>query len=106
MNTIKHIIGDVCIKVRSLGRIDKERRTVYCYTLEGPWGVVCDRDLRSGCQGGDLKEGMSSLIAFLSAAGESYPDGENDSLFPSEVCIWAQENQDELMSLSLLYEGR
>jgi hypothetical protein len=106
MNKITHKIEDVSLTVRSLGRIDPERRTVYRYTLKGPWGSFSEQDLKSGCQGGDLKEGMSSLIAFLSAAGESYPYGENAELFPAAISIWAKDHQDDLFGLSLEYENR
>ena len=65
-----------------------------------PGGEYGDNDLKSGCGGGDLKEGFVSLLSFLSAAAESYKydgmEGENSDLFPEAVTHWASLCSDEI----------
>ena len=65
-------------------------------------------DLQSGCQGGNLQQGFESLLSLLGAAGESYRykamDGENSSLFPEPVTMWASLNISELEMASLELE--
>jgi len=65
-------------------------------------------DLRSGVGGGDIQDGMSNLVGFLSAAGEAYAyqlrtgrASENGDLFPAAVTEWAYQNSDELSMLGL-----
>jgi hypothetical protein len=56
-------------------------------------------DIKSGVGGGTLKQGMESLLAFLSACGESSRPGrkgENADLFPPAIGEWAYENLDEI----------
>jgi len=48
---------------------------------------------------GDHRGMMGDMLAFLSAAAESYPAGENADLFPAPVVEWAQHNSDELCFL-------
>jgi hypothetical protein len=60
---------------------------------------VVGSDLRSGCGGGGLQETFESLLSFLGAAGEAYPNRENAGLFPKAVCEWAKANSDELAIL-------
>ena len=71
-------------------------------------------DLQSGCGGGNLQEGLASLLSFLSACGESVnygvwdseARGENTDLFPVAIGEWAAQNSDELSTLSMdLEEG-
>lgn len=64
-------------------------------------------DLRSGCQGGSIQEGLASLLSFLGAAAESRryrestgQQGENKDLFPAAVVDWTCENLDEIDPLS------
>lgn len=52
-------------------------------------------------------EAMSTLLSFLSACAESYPDGENADLFPVPVAKWADQHSDELSMAEFdLSEGR
>lgn len=61
-------------------------------------------DLQSGCQGGDLRGGLVSLLSFLGACAESYsyklrrPDSEpeNLDLFPAPVAEWAYLHRTEI----------
>jgi hypothetical protein len=83
---------------------DRDGRTVYGYSirLDGVNPTYQARDLKSGCQGGTEREGMESLVSFLSAAAESYryrngmEEGSNTDLFPEEICQWAAENSTAL----------
>jgi hypothetical protein len=63
-------------------------------------------DLASGCGGGDLHGGLSSLLSFLGAFAESVGyerrtgrRGENSDLFPRGLAEWAEANADELFLL-------
>ena len=83
---------------------DRDGRTVYGYSirLDGVNPTHQARDLKSGCQGGSEREGMQSLLSFLSAAAESYrywkgmKEDSNTDLFPEEICEWASQNEDEI----------
>lgn len=57
-----------------------------------------DESLRSGVGGGTLRDGMSSYLAFLGAAAESYRSGtgENADLFPPRVVEWAHQHDSEI----------
>ena len=113
MNKITRTLGNVTLSLSSLGR-NGEGRTVYNYKIEGEGLKYSSRDLKSGCQGGNLKEGMESLLSFLGAAGESFSysermghdgmDGENSDMFPREITEWAANNSDELAMLGLELE--
>ncbi len=106
MNKITQSINGATISLSSGGR-NSEGRTVYGYEITLPCGYKYhNNDLKSGCQGGNLKKGMASLLSFLSAAGESFNyaermgkdgmDGENSDMFPREISEWASNNCDEL----------
>lgn len=43
---------------------------------------------------------LENLLGFLSAAAESYPDGENADLFSAPVVEWAHQNSDEISMLA------
>ena len=47
--------------------------------------VYAEGDDLSECGDPDLVSALRSLLSFWSAAIESYPDGENASLFPAEL---------------------
>lgn len=84
--------------------------------LQGTVSVICDGgndyrwriDTRNGHETGtdlrrpgadDYGEVLETLIMFLCAAAESYPDGENADLFREDIVKWAVENADELAML-------
>lgn len=101
-------IGDAFISIGQ-GERNSEGRTQYGIFIDLPDGSEHEvTDLRSGCQGGNLQEGMASLLSFLSAAAESYAykgmDGENSDLFPQAVTEWAYQNSDEISMLALEIE--
>jgi hypothetical protein len=54
-------------------------------------------DLQSGCGGGDLRNGLSSLLCFLAAFGEE--NEENSDMFPKSLAEWALINSDDLSGL-------
>ena len=89
-----------------------EGRTQYRYFVDLPDGREFEgNDLRSGCQGGDLREGMLSLLTFLGAAVESYDYGqragrvgENTELFPLPVVEYMSEHNMELECCQLELE--
>ncbi len=88
------------------GERNSEGRTQYGVFIDLPDGSEHEiSDLRSGCQGGSLQEGFSSLLSFLGAAAESYryseEQGENSDLFPLPVTQWAADNSDEISMLRL-----
>lgn len=93
---------------------DRDGRTVYGYSIRigGVEPTYQARDLKSGCQGGTEREGLASLLSFLSAAAESrqYRErtgrgGDNEDLFPAEVVDWACQFSDEIAVASLELEG-
>lgn len=79
-------------------------RTRYRVFIDLPDGTEHEiNDLRSGCGGGSIAEGLSSLCSFLSAAAESYSyrmrtgrPGENEDLFPAAIVEWAYQHADEI----------
>jgi hypothetical protein len=123
-------IGGAEITLSDVGN-NMEGRTIYEYSIRFPNGLdysVPDgeggfeaerldpghtytaRDLKSGCQGGSEREGMESLLSFLSAAAESYrywkgmKEDSNTDLFPEEICEWASQNADEIsMAVAIRY---
>lgn len=68
---------------------EDDGRTRYHWSLTETdrGGVASGDDLRSGATGGNLVDGLRSLVGFLSAFEEArhYPDSENRALFPPEV---------------------
>lgn len=82
-------------------------RQSYRYYIDLPNYRYEVDDLRSGCGGGNLQQGLGSLMAFLGAFAESYRyGGESADLFPAGLADWALENEDEFGYLgSLLDEG-
>src|SRR5262249_4506173 len=86
--------------------------TVYRYHIDLDGGQeYTGTDLKSGAQGGNLQEGLESLLSFLSAAGEAYAyrmrgragwistevsEDSNESLFEAPIPEWAHQNAHEL----------
>lgn len=101
-----------------LGPRNSEGRTVYRAYIDLPDGTEHEvTDLRSGCGGGGVQEGIESLLSFLGAAAESrrYRDhtgrvdvdsDSNEGLFPPAVVDWATDNADDISMLQCeLEEG-
>ncbi len=100
-------VGDAYLSICYADRPGNEGRTRYRYFIDLPNGVEYENDdLQSGCDGGNLAAGLSELLFFLAACGESMEcrpgeePGENADLFPSSVAKWCAENSDELSALS------
>ena len=91
-------------------------RIRYRYYIDLPDFEYVDNDLQSGCQGGNLQSGLSSLLSFLSACGESYRyemsgispftwkysigESDNNDMFPKQIAEWCYQNSDELSLLA------
>ena len=91
-------IGDGTISIDYDGE-DKDGRTIYRYYVDvDRHGTHEGNDLKSGCGGGTLQEGMESFMSFLYACAEG---GENADLFPPWVREWAEENKDEIGMLEV-----
>lgn len=104
--------GEATISLGYSRRAGSEGRTRYEWYIDAPGIEAHGDDLQSGCQGGSIREGMESLLSFLSACGEAlnYSDrtgheSENADLFPRDVAEWAAANSDELSMLALEVEG-
>jgi hypothetical protein len=85
--------------------------TKYIYTIDIENKSYQSSDLRSGMHGGNLQNGLESLLSFLTAAGDSYRahgmQGENSDLFAAEVTEWAYQHYEELTMLAVeLAEGQ
>ena len=100
--------NQACISIDYSDRASNETgRTRYHYYIDIPGQEPFDRDdLQSGCQGGNLLEGLKSLLGFLTAAADSYrvmhdvtsPD-DNTTLFPPNITRWAYFSDYELETL-------
>lgn len=75
-------------------------RQVYHCIIDGVGKTFTDKNLRSGCQGGNLQEGLSSFLYFLSVAGGV----DNADLFPKRIREWAIQNSDEISMLAMEVE--
>ena len=104
-------VGDAYLSIDYDDEPGDDGRTRYRYFIDLPDGVEHENDdLRSGCDGGNLVEGLASLLNFLSACGKSMEcrldeePGEFANMFPVVVGEWCAENQNELSLLSLELE--
>jgi hypothetical protein len=93
-------IGGAVITVSYSERLGDNGRDRYAWSIQLADGRRFENDdLQSGCGGGNLVQGMASLLSFLSAFAESWhysgSEGENADLFPEELAPWAIENSDE-----------
>ena len=104
-------IGPVTISIEYSPHEGDNGRTRYRYFLDmegqGETEEYHADDLQSGCQGGNLQEGLINLFGFLSAAGEAYGyelhtgrESDNSSLFSEWVSEWAYQYSDELSLLA------
>jgi len=100
-------VGETVIGI-DYSKICPDGRVQYRYYIDFPDGTThVGEDLRSGVNGGTLREGMESLLSFLSACGESYHGkGENADLFPAEIAEWCYQNSDEIASVWLWIEEK
>lgn len=104
-------VGDGYVSIEYSPRQPPSGRTRYRYFVDVGNRSHKGSDLQSGVGGGDLQEGLRSLLSFLSAAGEGYSyeqrtgrKSDNTGLFPKWLSEWAADNEDELSMLSLEIE--
>lgn len=104
-------IGNAFLSIEWSKRPGREGRARYQYHIDTPDFSHSGDDLQSGCGGGDLMEGMASLLSFLDACAESRRyslrsgrKGENSDLFPEIVGEWAEANSDEIAMTKLEIE--
>lgn len=94
-------VGDGKVSLEAIGCVGN--RLVWRWHIDTPAGEFSEADLKASPTDTDNAEGtrhaFCSLLNFLGACAESYPDGENATLFPAEVAEWAQVVQDELAVL-------
>jgi len=95
-------IEDAFISVEPTGNRGEYGKPVWRWFIDLPDGEFKGDDLAGW---GDHKAMMETLLAFLEAAAESYPDGENADLFPAPVVAWAHQNSDEISILRMELEG-
>ena len=103
-------VGGACVQLEYSKVPGKDGRTRYKWIIDLPdRKSYSNCDLQSGCQGGNLSEGFSSLFSFLRAAAESWKyngsKGENSNLFPAPVVEWAAQNSDEIGMIAFEIEG-
>lgn len=87
-------VADVWISIET-GPRNAEGRTCYTYHIDGAVEHSAF-DLFSGCQGGDWREGLCSLLSFLGAAAEASEGSDNADLFPAHVMEWARNHEDDI----------
>lgn len=101
--------ADSYISIEYAGH-NAEGRTVYRYFIDTPDFEFTGEDLKSGCGGGNIQEGLSSLLSFLGAAAETFSynghEGydEEDNTFPVHVAEWADNHEDDISMLSIELE--
>lgn len=103
-------IGNGTISMEYAGT-DPDGRTIYRYYIDVDGKGAIGRSFKSGCGGGNLQSGFSSLLAFLGAYAEAleYQDRtgkktESGNLFPRRFAEWAQVNSDEISTLQMQIE--
>lgn len=101
-------IGDAELSISYSDSAGDSGRVRYCWHWDCEGKHYYGNDLQSGCNGGNLREGIASLLSFLGAFAESWryrgSEGENADLFPADMATWAMANSDELGMLSFELE--
>jgi hypothetical protein len=98
-------VGSSFVSIGYAKRAGDGSRTRYQYHID-PKGrrSHSSDDIQSGMQGGNLQEGLESLLSFLLAFAESTFGGENFDLFPARLHTWANAHFDEISMLALELE--
>jgi hypothetical protein len=96
-------VEDGFISLEPAGGHDHLGKPLWKWYIDIPDGEFEGADLAGW---GDHREMMRSMLSFLGAAAESYPDGENANLFPPKVTEWAYQNSDEISILSCELEEK
>ncbi len=105
-------VGDAFISIERADDITRDNRDVYRYYIDIPGAPEYSADdISSGVGGGSLQSGLSALVSFLSACGESvryrdggHGDGENSDLFPGYIGEFCAANSDDLAMCSIELE--
>lgn len=107
------LIGGAWIQLEYSKRPGDNGRTRYQYWIDLPDGSEhSGDDLQSGCgRSAGLQEMFATLLAFLSACGESYSyaqrtgcdleDTNAGEMFPLAVAEWAAQYSDELSMMQI-----
>ena len=94
-------VGNAIVQLEYDGTDDG--RTVYKYTIdlkdEEGETTFSGNDLKSGCGGGSLNEGFSSLLVFLAAFAEGSPN-----LFPEGLKEWASQHINEIVMTEMKFD--
>jgi hypothetical protein len=91
-------------------------RTRYRWEIIFPDGSDCSGDdMQSGSQGGNLTQGLASLLSFLGAAAESRQyrervgsalfEDSNEAIFPTNVVDFVCQHSDEIGALAYEIEN-
>ncbi len=86
-------IEDGFVSLEPTDKRGEYKKPIWKWFVDIPAGEFEGDDL-SGW--GDHRVMMATMLTFLGAAAEAYPDGENANLFPVPVAEWAQQNSDEI----------
>ena len=91
-------IGKAFVSIEYAKQPGAQGRTRFLWHIDIDKKSFTGNDLQSGCQGGNLQEGLESLLSFLSAAPY------DAALFTLPVSEWARENSDEISMLAMEIE--
>jgi hypothetical protein len=103
--------GDGTVSIDIVGQ-QGDGRVVYRWFVDLDSGEeFSGDDLRSGCQGGDLADGLSSLCSFLAAFADAHDyaqhtgrESDCGDLFPLEMAEWAMGASDEISMVGCLID--
>lgn len=102
-------IGDAWIQIE-YGGATPDGRISYHYVIDAGDRSHEARNLKSGVGGGDLVDGLETLLVFLGAAADAYRyemdggESENSDLFPAWIGEWAYQHSDEIQLAQLEIE--
>ena len=104
--------GDATVSLDIAGQ-DGDGRTAYRWFVDFDDGrEFTGDDIKSGCQGGNLADGLASLCSFLTAFANAHehmwrwPGCESDcgDLFPADLADWAMDNVSDISYIGMLIE--
>lgn len=97
-------IGEATISIGYSKKPGREGRVRYQWFFDWAGLEETADDIQSGVGHGAIREGMESLLGFMSACGESFRyrgnGGENVDLFPESMWEWCATNREELGMLA------
>ncbi len=104
--------GDATVSIDIIGQ-QGDGRVVYRWFVDFKDGrEFLGDDLKSGCQGGNLADGLVSFCSFLSAFADAHEylhcnlgrESDCGDLFPADLANWAMANSDEISYIGILIE--